>query len=154
MQCFPLLHTNTNVNQLLRILAAISRANLKCVGSHCGVSIGEDGPSQMALEDIAMFRAIPDCRVFYPCDAVSMERATELAAQHVGMDFIRTSRPATPVIYSNDTKFAVGKAQIVLKHGMLLPQLAFSILNHSVIKLIYLLLFLQTTISVLSLVLV
>lgn len=72
----------------------------------------------MALEDIAMFRAIPNCNVFYPSDAVSMERATELAAQHVGMDFIRTSRPATPVIYKPDTKFAIGKAQIVLQHGM------------------------------------
>lgn len=59
-------------------MAAISQANIKCVGSHCGVSIGEDGPSQMALEDIAMFRAIPGATVFYPSDAVSTERACEL----------------------------------------------------------------------------
>ena len=59
-------------------MAAISQANIKCVGSHCGVSIGEDGPSQMALEDIAMFRAIPNASVFYPSDAVSTERACEL----------------------------------------------------------------------------
>lgn len=59
-------------------MAAISQANIKCVGSHCGVSIGEDGPSQMALEDIAMFRAIPGATVFYPSDAVSTERAVEL----------------------------------------------------------------------------
>ncbi|RWS17203.1 transketolase-like protein, partial [Dinothrombium tinctorium] len=98
-------------------MGAISQANLKCVGSHCGVSIGEDGPSQMGLEDIAMFRAIPNCTVFYPCDAVSTERAVELAAQHHGIDFIRTSRPATPVIYPNNTKFEVGKAHVVKTHG-------------------------------------
>lgn len=98
-------------------LGAISQANIKCVGSHCGVSIGEDGPSQMALEDLAMFRAIPGCNVFYPSDAVSMERAAELAAQRKGIDFIRTSRPATPCIYSNDTVFEVGKAKVVKQSG-------------------------------------
>ncbi|XP_074593625.1 transketolase-like protein 2 [Brevipalpus obovatus] len=96
-------------------MGAISQANIKFCGSHCGVSIGEDGPSQMALEDLAMFRSIPGCNVFYPCDAVSTERAVELAAQHVGIDFIRTSRPATAVIYPNDTVFAVGKAHILKK---------------------------------------
>lgn len=94
-------------------MGAISQANIKCVGSHCGVSIGEDGPSQMALEDIAMFRTIPTATVFYPSDAVSMERATELAAQNHGIAFIRTSRPATPVVYPNDTVFAVGKAHVI-----------------------------------------
>ncbi|KAK4336986.1 hypothetical protein RND71_044072 [Anisodus tanguticus] len=94
-------------------MAEISQANIKCVGSHCGVSIGEDGPSQMALEDLALFRSIPNCTVFYPSDAVSTERACELAAQHHGIDFIRTSRPATSVIYTSDTKFEIGKAQVV-----------------------------------------
>ncbi|KAH7639969.1 hypothetical protein DERF_014051 [Dermatophagoides farinae] len=94
-------------------MGAISQANIKCVGSHCGVSIGEDGPSQMALEDLAMFRAIPNSLVFYPSDAVSVERAAELAAQYHGITFIRTSRPATPIIYSNDEIFAVGKAKVV-----------------------------------------
>lgn len=98
-------------------MGAISQANIKCVGSHCGVSIGEDGPSQMALEDIAMFRTIPNATVFYPSDAVSMERATELAAQTTGIVFIRTSRPATPVIYKNDEPFAVGKAKVVKTNG-------------------------------------
>lgn len=97
---------------------AISQANIKCVGSHCGVSIGEDGPSQMALEDIAMFRTIPSATVFYPSDAVSMERAIELAAQTSGIVFVRTSRPTTPVIYKNDEKFTVGKAKVV-KSGIL-----------------------------------
>lgn len=71
----------------------------------------------MGLEDLAMFRTIPNCNVFYPCDAVSMERAVELAAQRHGIDFIRTSRPATAVVYSNDTVFAVGKAHVLKTHG-------------------------------------
>lgn len=71
----------------------------------------------MALEDIAMFRTIPNSLVFYPSDAVSMERATELAAQQHGIAFIRTSRPTFPVIYANDEKFAVGQAKVVRKTG-------------------------------------
>ena len=98
-------------------MGAISQANIKCVGSHCGVSIGEDGPSQMALEDLAMFRAIPGATVFYPSDAVSTERAVELAAQKFGIAFIRTSRPATPVVYPNDTVFQVGKAHVLRSNG-------------------------------------
>jgi transketolase len=94
-------------------MGAISQTNANFCGSHCGVSIGEDGPSQMALEDIAMFRAIPGCTVFYPSDAVSTERAVELAANTRGICFIRTSRPNVPVIYANDEQFHVGKAKIV-----------------------------------------
>lgn len=94
-------------------MGAISLANVKLAGSHCGVSIGEDGPSQMALEDIAMFRTIPDCRVYYPCDARSTAAAVALAASRHGVDFIRTSRPATPVIYSDDVDFEPGKAHVV-----------------------------------------
>uniref|UniRef100_A0A915PHE1 transketolase n=1 Tax=Setaria digitata TaxID=48799 RepID=A0A915PHE1_9BILA len=94
-------------------MAAVSFANIKCVGSHVGVSIGEDGPSQMGLEDIALFRTIPGSIVFYPSDAVSTERATELAANTRGIAYIRTGRPACPVIYSNDEKFEIGKGKIV-----------------------------------------
>jgi len=94
-------------------MGVISQTNLNVVGSHCGVSIGEDGPSQMALEDLAMFRSLPGCTVFYPSDAVATERATELAANARGICFIRVSRPATPVIYSNEEQFTVGKAKIV-----------------------------------------
>jgi transketolase len=94
-------------------MAAVSFANLKLVGSHCGISIGEDGPSQMALEDLAFFRAIPGGAVLYPSDAVSTERATELAANRRGIVFIRTSRPNLPVIYGNDETFDFGKAKIV-----------------------------------------
>ena len=88
-------------------MAAISRSNIKLCGSHCGVSIGEDGPSQMALEDLAMFRAIPGATVFYPCDGVSAERLTEAAARLPGISYIRTSRPKTPILYSADEKFPV-----------------------------------------------
>jgi len=94
-------------------MGVISQTNLNVMGSHCGVSIGEDGPSQMALEDLAMFQALPGCTVFYPSDAVSCERAVELAANTRGICFIRASRPALPVCYANDTSFEVGKAKIL-----------------------------------------
>ncbi|XP_015517633.1 transketolase-like protein 2 isoform X2 [Neodiprion lecontei] len=94
-------------------MGAISQTNLNFVGSHAGCSIGEDGPSQMGLEDLAMFRAIPGATIFYPSDAVSTERAVELAANTKGICFIRTSRPETPVIYKNDKALAIGKAQVI-----------------------------------------
>ncbi|MBI3664094.1 MAG: transketolase [Acidobacteria bacterium] len=88
-------------------MAAVSRSNINLCGSHCGVSIGEDGPSQMGLEDLAMFRAIPGATVLYPSDAVSAERLTETAARRAGVCYIRTSRPKTPVIYTSDEAFPV-----------------------------------------------
>lgn len=94
-------------------MGAISQTNCNFAGSHAGISIGEDGPSQMALEDLAMFRSIPGSTVFYPSDAVSCERAVELAANTAGICFIRTSRPNIGTIYDNDEPFAVGKAKIV-----------------------------------------
>ncbi|CAH2316403.1 transketolase 1 [Pelobates cultripes] len=94
-------------------MGAISQSNVNLCGSHCGVSIGEDGPSQMALEDIAMFRAIPTCTVFYPSDGVSTEHAVFLAANTQGICFIRTSRPDTAVIYSPEEKFEIGQAKVV-----------------------------------------
>lgn len=97
-------------------MGAISQTNITCVGSHAGVSIGEDGPSQMALEDLAMFRAIPGSTVFYPSDAVSCERAAELAGKTKGICFIRTSRPNTAVIYENEQAFSAGKGHVVRNH--------------------------------------
>ncbi|XP_069842188.1 transketolase-like protein 1 [Dendropsophus ebraccatus] len=94
-------------------MGAISQSNVNLCGSHCGVSIGEDGPSQMALEDIAMFRAIPSCTIFYPSDGVSTEYAVTLAANTPGICFIRTSRPDTAIIYSPEEKFEIGQAKIV-----------------------------------------
>jgi transketolase len=97
-------------------VAGISQANLKLVGSHVGVSIGEDGPSQMALEDLAMMRAIVGSTVLYPADAVATEKLLEQMALHKGVCFLRTSRPKTPVIYGNDEQFPVGGAK-VLREG-------------------------------------
>lgn len=88
-------------------MAAISRANISLCGSHCGVSIGEDGPSQMALEDLAMFRAVNGSVVLYPSDAISAERLTEYMTRHDGISYLRTSRPKTAFLYSNDEKFPV-----------------------------------------------
>ncbi|XP_078517723.1 transketolase [Lissotriton helveticus] len=94
-------------------MAAISESNINLCGSHCGVSIGEDGPSQMGLEDLAMFRTVPTATVFYPSDAVSTEKAVELAANTKGICFIRTSRPENAVIYSSSENFQVGQAKVV-----------------------------------------
>ncbi|XP_021922518.1 transketolase-like protein 2 isoform X2 [Zootermopsis nevadensis] len=96
-------------------MGAISQTNVNFVGSHCGVSIGEDGPSQMGLEDIALFRSIPGSTVFYPSDAVSTERAVELAANTKGICFIRTSRPNTAILYKNDEVLQIGKAKVLKK---------------------------------------
>ena len=76
------------------------------------VFAGEDGPSQMALEDFAMFRAVPTATCFYPSCPVACERAVELAANTPGIKFIRTSRPALPTLYANDEVFEVGKAKV------------------------------------------
>jgi transketolase len=94
-------------------MAAISNLNIKMAGSHAGVSIGEDGPSQMALEDLAMMRAQPNVAVLYPCDAVSTERLLEKMANHKGPMYMRTSRPKTPVIYGADEKFDVGGLKVL-----------------------------------------
>ncbi len=94
-------------------MAAISNVNIKLAGSHAGVSIGEDGPSQMALEDLAMCRTAPNYTVLYPCDAVSTERLVALMAYHPGPAYMRTSRPKTPVIYANDEAFTIGGLKVL-----------------------------------------
>ncbi len=94
-------------------MAAISNSNVKLAGSHAGVSIGEDGPSQMALEDLAMTRAEPNFTVLYPSDAVCGERCVELAAYHPGPVYIRTSRPKTPILYGADEVFTVGGSKVL-----------------------------------------
>jgi transketolase len=88
-------------------MAAISRSNINLCGSHCGVSIGEDGPSQMALEDIAIFRAVHSSTVLYPSDAISTERLTATMAGRAGINYLRTSRPKLPILYSQDEKFPI-----------------------------------------------
>jgi len=94
-------------------VAGISSSNLKLVGSHVGISIGEDGPSQMALEDLALMRAIVGSTVLYPAEAVATEKLLEQMATHKGLCFLRTSRPKTPVIYSNDEQFPIGGAKVL-----------------------------------------
>ncbi len=94
-------------------VAGISQANLKLAGSHVGVSIGEDGPSQMGLEDIAMMRAIAGSKVLYPSDAVCAEKLVEQMVQAKGICYLRTSRPKTPVIYGNDEQFPIGGAKVL-----------------------------------------
>nr|CAH8831662.1 unnamed protein product [Trichobilharzia regenti] len=98
-------------------MGAVSQTNCNFAGSHVGVSIGEDGPSQMGLEDLAMFRSIIGSTVFYPSDAVSAERAVELAANTPGVCYIRTGRPNQPVIYSPEESFSVGKGKVVRTAG-------------------------------------
>jgi transketolase len=94
-------------------MGGISFANVKFAGSHAGVSIGEDGPSQMALEDLAMARGVPGCAVLYPCDAVSTERLVVEMARHAGMAYMRTSRPKTPVVYGPEEAFPIGGSKVL-----------------------------------------
>lgn len=96
-------------------MAAYSFSNIKLCGSHVGVSIGEDGPSQMGLEDLAMFLPIPDCVVLYPSDAVCAEKCVKEAAGHKGMVYIRTTRPATPILYPAEEEFPIGGCKILRK---------------------------------------
>jgi transketolase len=90
---------------------------VKLTGSHVGVSIGEDGGSQMGLEDLAMMRALTGSVVLYPSDAVSAERLVEQMARHKGIAYLRTSRPKTPVIYKNSEEFPVGGAKVVRQNA-------------------------------------
>jgi transketolase len=94
-------------------MAAISRAELKLCGSHAGVSIGEDGPSQMALEDLAEFRAVHGSTVLYPCDANQTAKLVATMADLEGISFLRTTRGATPVIYDAGEEFPVGGSKVV-----------------------------------------
>ncbi|HET9675331.1 MAG TPA: transketolase [Gaiellaceae bacterium] len=94
-------------------MAQISRANLKLCGSHAGVSIGEDGPSQMALEDLAEFRAINGSTVLYPCDGNQTAKLVRAMGDLEGISFLRTTRADTPVIYGSDEEFPVGGSKTV-----------------------------------------
>jgi transketolase len=94
-------------------MSQYSESNIKLVGSHAGVSIGQDGPSQMGLEDLAMFRSLRDGIVLYPSDAVSCERLVECAASHRGIVYLRTTRGRTPVIYSADEAFGIGGSKVL-----------------------------------------
>jgi transketolase len=99
-------------------MAAYSESNIKLCGSHVGVSIGEDGASQMGLEDLAIFRPIPGCVVLYPSDAVSAEACVAEAAAHRGMAYIRTTRPATPLLYPAGEDFPIGGSKVIKKSNV------------------------------------
>ncbi len=96
-------------------MSAYSFASLKFVGSHAGTSIGEDGPSQMGLEDLAMFRSVPGCVVLYPSDGYSAEGCLESMARYKGMAYLRTTRPATPLLYDRKEKFPIGGCKVLKK---------------------------------------
>jgi transketolase len=98
-------------------MAAISGSNIKLVGTHVGVSIGEDGPSQMGLEDIAMMAAQPGVTVLYPSDATCTYRLVEMAAMHKGMVYIRAGRPKSPVLYGPDETFQIGGSKVIRQSG-------------------------------------
>ena len=94
-------------------MAAISHSNIKLMGSHAGVSIGEDGPSQMGLEDLAMMSTQPGIVVLYPSDAVCTHHLVAAAAEHHGPVYIRTGRPKSPLLYGNEETFPIGGSKIM-----------------------------------------
>jgi transketolase len=102
----------TRAHDFLR-MAAVSRASLRVAGSHAGVSIGRDGPSQMALEDLAVFRAIHGSTVLYPCDANQAARLTAAVADGQGVCYLRLTRGGTPVIYEAGEEFPVGGSRVL-----------------------------------------
>jgi transketolase len=89
-------------------MARISEANIKFVGSHVGVSIGEDGPSQMGLEDISLFGTLPGSLVLQPCDAMSTAKLVPQLLLHQGIAYMRTLRPKTPLLYKKEDHFTIG----------------------------------------------
>jgi len=114
---------------------AYSFSNIKLCGSHVGVSIGEDGPSQMGLEDLAMFRPIPGCVVLYPSDAVSSEACVAAVAAHKGMCYIRTSRPATPILYPANEAFPIGGSKVLRRsEGDAVTVIAAGVTVHEALK--------------------
>lgn len=98
-------------------MAQYSDANIKFVGSHAGVSIGEDGPSQMGLEDLALFSSLLDSVVLYPADAVSTEKLVEEATKYQGIVYIRTTRAATPIIYKPGDNFKIGGSRVIKQNS-------------------------------------
>jgi transketolase len=94
-------------------MAAVSRANIRLCGSHAGVSIGEDGPSQMGLEDLAALRAVAGSTVLYPCDGNQTAQLVAAIADREGISYVRTTRANTPVIYEPDERFVIGGSRVL-----------------------------------------
>jgi transketolase len=114
-------------------MAAISQANIRLCGSHAGVSIGEDGPSQMALEDLAMLRAVHGSTVLYPCDANQTAKLVAEMADRGGIVYLRTTRAATPVVYGADEEFRIGGSR-VLRDGSDVTIVGAGITLHEALK--------------------
>ncbi|MGW7428528.1 transketolase [Streptomyces sp. NPDC054861] len=106
----------TRAHDFIR-MAAVSRAGINLVGSHAGVAIGEDGPSQMGLEDLAMMRSVHGSTVLYPCDANQTAKLVAGMADLDGVRYLRTSRGKTPVLYDPDEEFPVGGSKVLSSHG-------------------------------------
>ncbi len=98
----------------LRVVVAYPNVNVKIVGTHSGISIGEDGPSQMSVEDLSLTCALPGFTVLAPADEVATRALVRAAAAHIGPVFIRTGRPKAPVVYQPDQRFEIGKAVEVI----------------------------------------
>ena len=102
----------TRAHDFIR-MAQYSSANITFVGSHAGVSIGADGPSQMGLEDLSMFLSMAEALVLYPCDGVSTAKLVRETARHVGISYLRTTRDKTPVLYGNNEEFPCGGLKVL-----------------------------------------
>ena len=97
--------------EIVRVAISYQEANVRIVGTHCGVGVGEDGYSQMALQDIASIRALPNVAIVQPADAVETERAVEYLAEHEGPAFLRLTRQKVEDVHENGYTFAFGKAE-------------------------------------------
>jgi len=106
----------TRAHDFIR-MAQYSGSNIKFVGSHAGVSIGADGPSQMGLEDLALFLAMPETLVLYPSDAVATEKLVRETARHAGISYLRTTRDKTAILYGNSEEFPAGGLKAVRESG-------------------------------------
>jgi transketolase len=103
-------------NEQIRTTIAINKANVKIAGAHAGISVGPDGATHQALEDIALMRVLPGMTVLVPCDSIEAQKATEAAAVLQGPVYLRFARAATPVLTTKETPFVVGKVE-VFKEG-------------------------------------
>jgi transketolase len=118
-----------NAYEQIRMSVAYPALNVKLVGTHAGISIGEDGPSQMGIEDVALARSFPGMVVIVPCDAPSAKKATEAMLAHQGPTYLRLGRPKVPVVYTNGCNFEIGKAitvrdgsdVTVIANGLMVP---------------------------------
>ncbi|MEK7595635.1 MAG: transketolase family protein [Patescibacteria group bacterium] len=117
----------------LRVSVCYSKANVKIIGAHAGISVGPDGATHQGLEDMAITRVLPNLVVLAPCDSVEARKATLAAAKHKGPVYIRLAREKTPVFTTDETPFEIGKAQ-VLREGNALTIIACGPLVYEALK--------------------